>query len=239
MTTSDGHFRTTRWSVVLAAGRADSPSARDALETLCRSYWFPLYGYARRHAADRDAAHDLVQGFFARLLEKRDLADADRERGRFRAFLLTALKNYMANERDRAGAAKRGGGRVVLSLDVESAEGRLSIEEDAAAPDAQFDRHWALVVMERVLESVREEYVRANRGELFERLTPCLTGDGDVPYRDLAQELEMTEAAFKVAVHRARKRFRECLRREVAETLSDPGEIEAELRDLVAALASG
>ncbi len=223
----------------MAAGRADSPSARDALETLCQSYWYPLYAFVRRRGHSTAEAHDLVQGFFARLLEKHDLSTADRERGRFRSFLLASLKHFLANEWDRSNAQKRGGGKTILSLDVESADGKLAIEpEDSRTPENVFDRNWALVLMERVMDRVRDDYERANRHELFARLSRCLTGDSDVPYRDLATELDMTEAAFKVAVHRARKRFRECLRREIAETLADPEEVEGELRDLFEALGS-
>jgi RNA polymerase sigma-70 factor (ECF subfamily) len=234
-----GRFHTTHWSLVMAAGRADTPSAQDALEALCRSYWYPLYAYVRRRGHGAASAHDLVQGFFARLFEKRDLMDADRARGRFRSFLLASLQHFLANERERERAEKRGGGMTILSLDVESAEGRLAIEpEDARTPEDVFDRNWALVLLDRAMGRVRDDYERAGRGELFARLSRCLTGDGAVPYRDLASELEMSEAAFKVAVHRARKRFRECLRREIAETLADPGEVEDELGDLFRALGT-
>lgn len=238
-TSGAGEFRTTRWSVVAAAGAGESASARDALETLCRAYWYPLYAYVRRRGHAAADAQDLVQGFFARFLEKRDVADADRERGRFRAFLLGALKHYLANEHDRASADKRGGGRAPLSLELGSAEGRFAVEPaDDATPELAFDRHWASVLMERALERVRDDYLRSDRLELFERVARCLTGDREAPYARLAAELDLSEGAFKVAVHRARKRFREALRAEIADTLSDPGEVEAELSDLFAALGS-
>lgn len=234
----DGAFRTTRWSVVAAAGRADTPSARDALEVLCRAYWYPLYLYVRRRGRSADEASDLVQGFFARLLERRDLAAADPERGRFRAFLRTALEHHLANERDRERALKRGGGARVLSLDLADAEGRLAAEpQDGRTPESAFDRTWALAVMERALARVAEEYQRAGRGPVFERLAPCLSGSTDLPYRELARQVDLTEGAFKVAVHRARTRFRDALRREVADTLRDPAEVDRELADLLAALS--
>ncbi len=234
-----GQFRTTRWSVVQAAGRNDSPSAAEALSVLCESYWYPLYSYLRRRGTKAEEAADLTQGFFARLLDKHDLADADREKGRFRAFLLTALKHYVSNEADRERAEKRGGRQTILSLDVEAAEGRFAIEPaDERTPEDEFSRNWAMITMERAMERVREDYRRSNRMELFERLAPCMTHAQETTYRTLAEELDMNETAFKVAVHRVRKRFRECLRREIAETLTDAGEIEEELRDLFEALGS-
>jgi len=234
-----GQFHTTRWSMVQAAGSGDTPSAQDALAVLCESYWYPLYTYLRKRGSSANEAADLTQGFFARLLDKRDLAAADREKGRFRAFLLTALKHYVSNEAERARAEKRGGARAILSLDVEAAEGRFAIEPaDERTPEDAFSRSWALVTMERAMERVRDDYLRADRLELFERLRQCMTDAQEAPYRELAEQLGMNESAFKVAVHRVRKRFRECLRREIAETLSDAGEVEAELQDLFEALSS-
>jgi len=234
------HFATTRWSVVAAAGRGDTPSARDALEQLCGSYWYPLYAFVRRRSTAPDDALDLTQGFFARLLEKRDLSRADRGRGRFRSFLLAALKHYLANQRDRERAEKRGGGAPVLSLDAASAEGRFQSEPaDERTPEASFERTWALVVLERALDRVRDEYRRAGRGALFGALEARLIdAPGGRPYAELAAELDLTEGAFKVAVHRARRRFREELRREIAETLADPADVDDELRDLFEALGA-
>ena len=234
-----GQFRTTRWSMVQAAGRGDTQSSANALAELCESYWYPLYTYLRQRGNNASEAADLTQGFFARLLDKSDLAAADREKGRFRAFMLTALKHFVANEVDRERAEKRGGTRTILSLDVEAAEGRFAIEPcDERTPEDVFSRNWAMVTMERAMDRVREDYQRADRMELFDRLSRCMVAAQDAPYRQLADELDMNESAFKVAVHRIRKRFRECQRREVAETLSDANEVEEELRDLFEALGS-
>ncbi len=234
-----GSFATTRWSMVVAAGRADTPSALVALESLCGTYWYPLYAYVRRRGYDVHEAGDLVQGFFARLLEKKDLAGADHARGRFRRYLLGSLSHFLANECKGARADKRGGGARVLSLDVEEAEGRFRVEPvEERTAEVVFDRSWALVLMDRALADLRDDYVRAGRAPLFDAVARCLTADHDAPYRDLASGLEMSEGAFKVAVHRARKRFGECLRRAIADTLGDPSEVEDELSDLFAALGS-
>ena len=232
-------FHTTHWSVVLAAGQARSPDSRRALETLCETYWYPLYAYVRRRGYSADDAQDLTQEFFARLLEKESLRVANRERGKFRSFLLGSLDHFLAKEWRRAGAQKRGGGHVLLSLDIEDAERRYCLEpsHDLTAEKA-FERRWALNLLEETLSKLRDEYGRGDKLKLFEHLKPYLGGDkGTVPYRQIAAELGMTEGAVKVAVHRLRRRCRDLLRAEIAQTVAGPEEVDEELRDLFNAVA--
>jgi len=232
-------FATTRWSLVLSAQRRDGGAHRAALEDLCRAYWYPLYAYVRRRGHAVDDAHDLTQSFFARFLEKDFLGDVERDRGRFRAFLLASLKHFLANERDRLRALKRGGGRTKLSLDLERAEDRYGLEPShQQTPEAIFERRWALTILERALARLRETYAADSRPELFAVLESRLTG-GDSPetYRHLAERLSMTEGAVKVALHRLRKRYRDCLRREVAETVRDAADVDGEIRHLMDALS--
>jgi RNA polymerase sigma factor (sigma-70 family) len=230
---SDGFFATTRWTMVRAAGA----SAADALETLCSAYWFPLYAYVRRHGFSKEDAEDLTQAFFAKLLERQDFAGLKRENGRFRAFLLAALKNFLANERDRAGRLKRGGNITHFSLDWQSADTQFQIAHGGQIPpDAAYDREWAVALLERVIARLREECVAEGKSERFEQLKPYLTaGKGEIPYADAAAALSMDEGAVRVAVHRLRKRYRELLRNEVADTLSDPAMVEEELAVLLGA----
>ena len=202
-------FATTRWSRVVAAGRDDSVEAHAALAELCEAYWYPLYTLLRRRGHDAQDALDLTQGFFARLLEKRDLGGADAERGRFRAYLSGALLNYVRNARREERAAKRGGDAQVLSLDLEDAEGRYRLEAaDTRTPERAYDRAWALVLIDRALAALGESYRASGKGELFDALRSTLTGDATRPYAELAAELGLKEGALKVAVHRLRKRFR-------------------------------
>lgn len=242
-------FFTTRWSVVAAAGRglAGQPppaDARAALQELCSAYWPPLYAYARRAGAAPGDAADQVQDFFARLLEKGDLAAADPARGRFRAWLLAAFRHHAANLRDRERAAKRGGGRRALplpgglALDADKAESRYAPEPShARTPEREFERRWALQVLERALERLAAEQARAGRAQAFARLRPYLSPGGDeAPYAQVAAELGRSEGALKVAVHRLRRRYGELLRAEVAGTLDDPREVQAELAALMEAL---
>ena len=243
-------FLTTRWSLVAAAGRqqpgaAPPADARVALEALCRAYWPPLYAFARRSGAGPDEAADQVQDFFAHLLEKGDLAAADPQRGRFRAWLLTAFRNHASNLRDRERAAKRGGGRRLLSLDAPrvdagEAETRYGAQlADPATPDVEYARQWALLVLERALQRLSDELAGAGKSRELEALRPFLTaGDEGLPYATVAQSLGRSEGAVKVAVHRLRRRYGELLREEVAGTLTDPREVAAELADLMAALAA-
>jgi len=239
--TGGGIFATTHWTVVLAAGRTGSRQAEVALEELCRTYWYPLYAYARRHGHAREDAEDLTQGFFARLLEKNYLEGVTSEKGKFRAFLLVALKRFMANEWDRANRQKRGGGNAPLSLDWQDAETRYQINPaDNLSPDKLYDRAWAVVVIERVIIRLRDEHCAGGKGELFEQLKPFLMmGTGEIPYARAAAELKMTEGAIRVAVHRLRRRYRELLRDEIARTLANPAQADEEMQALVSALAGG
>ena len=231
-------FQTTRWSVVQAAGAQDSSAARDALATLCESYWYPLYAFVRRSGYGAEDARDLTQGFFTRLLEKRDFRMADPERGRFRSFLLASLKHFLANERARARALKRGGGHTLLSIDYENADARYTSDPgDRLTPEKVFQRNWALTLVARTSERLGQEYAAQGKGLLFGRLEGTLTGDeGTKSRRDLAKELGMTEGALNVAIHRLRRRFRQRLRAEIAHTLTDPGKVDEELRQLFAVL---
>ncbi|MGD0091954.1 MAG: sigma-70 family RNA polymerase sigma factor [Planctomycetota bacterium] len=231
-------FATTHWSVVLAAGRGDSPQARDALGRLCQAYWYPLYAYARRQGSSAQDAQDLTQEFFARLLEKDGLAGVAGV-ARFRAYLLAAFKHFLSNERDRAQAQKRGGAVSALSLDARDAESRYSAEPSGGAtPEKLFERRWALELLDRALVRVEGEYNQAGKRELFEALQPCLAGGG-VAQAQIAAELKLSEGAVKVAAHRLRRRYREVLRAEIGDTVAQPGEIEDELRVLMGALSSG
>jgi RNA polymerase sigma-70 factor (ECF subfamily) len=227
-------FATTRWSQVIAAGRAQTTASRDALAGLCEAYWYPLYAYVRRWGHDPDEAQDLTQEFFARLLEKHYLRDADPSRGRFRSFLLASLKHFLSNERDKATAVKRGGRAHIVALEVETAEGMYQLEPpDADTPEKVFERRWALMLLERTLARLREEFNAGGRRELFARLEGYLTGEREtVPYAQLAGQLGMTEGAIKVAVHRLRKRFGALLREEIGDTVRDPGDIDGEIREL-------
>jgi RNA polymerase sigma-70 factor (ECF subfamily) len=233
-------FVTTRWSVVLSAGNQASPGSTNALESLCRVYWFPLYAYVRRCGYSPGDAQDLTQAFFARLLEKNWLADARRERGRFRSFLLASMKHFLANEWDKAQAQKRGGRAQVIPLQTDTAETRYLHEPaDDDTPDKAFDRRWALAVLDRVLALLREEYVGSGRGELYEQLRTTLEGARTAaPYASIAARLGLTEGAVKVAVHRLRQRYREILREEIAQTVETAAQVEEELRHLFAALAT-
>ncbi len=229
-------FKTTRWSLVLAAADPADTQGHDALEALCRAYWPPLYAYLRRRGNSTEQAQDLCQGFFERLLTDNTLSNADRDRGRFRSFLLTALKHFAANAHRDANALKRGGGFALEPLDLERVEHRLSAS-DSDDPEVVYERQWAATVLDRVLGRLRADYKRGGRERLFDMLSPHLTGTGDSkPYADICVELSMSEGAVKVAVHRMRKRYGRLLRDEVAETLSDPKEVDDELRSLLGAL---
>jgi RNA polymerase sigma-70 factor (ECF subfamily) len=234
-------FATTHWTVVLAAGDRSSPAADAALEELCRTYWYPLYAYVRRQGHAREDAQDLTQEFFARLLEKNYLAGADSQRGRFRAFLLAMLKHFLANEWDRAHRQKRGGGATVLSLDWQDADTRYEINPpDNLSPDKLYDRAWALTLLEKVVAQLRDESLAEGRGGQFEMLKFFLmVGKAEVPHADAAAALLMSEGAVRVAVHRLRRRYRELLKQEIVQTLSDPAQAEEELRTLLGAFADG
>jgi RNA polymerase sigma-70 factor (ECF subfamily) len=236
MDTPAAGFAPTRWSVVLAAGGTTSVPAQDALATLCQAYWYPLYAYVRRQGHAPHDAEDLTQEFFRRLLEKQYLAGIRQEGGRFRSFLLTALKRFLANEWDRSRARKRGGGQTVVSLDCAEAESRLNLEaaHDLTA-DRIYERQWAQTLLEQVLAELRAEYNAAGRGALFDAIGGSLSQPrGAMPYADIAVRLNTTEAAVKMAVRRLRARYRELLRATIAQTVSDPEEIEEEIRHLFA-----
>ncbi len=232
-------FATTRWSLIAAAGQKNAPDAHAALSTLCGLYWHPCYAFVRRRGYAADPAFDLTQGFFLRLLERNDLATVDRERGRFRSWLLAALKHHLTNDWHREQAQKRGGGAIHHSIDgteAESEYGRFEPADDLT-PEKLFERRWALAVLERVLDTLRGEYVRLGKADLFERLRGCLTGDGaGAPYAVLATELGMSEENVKVTVHRLRLRYRALLQDEVARTVEREDEVADELRYLLAAL---
>jgi len=232
-------FVTTHWSVVLSARQKDSPQSAAALETLCRTYWYPLYAYVRRQGHSPPDAQDLTQGFFARLLQKDYLKAAAREKGRFRTFLIMALKRFLANEWDHDRAQKRGGGQPHLSLDTELAEERYRVEPvEGATADKIFERRWALTLLDRTMTRLREEFTAAGKAEEFKRLKACLTAErGDISYAEIAGALGQTEGAMRVAVHRLRKRFRDIFREEIAQTVSSPEEIEEEVRYLIGVLA--
>jgi DNA-directed RNA polymerase specialized sigma24 family protein len=228
-------FPTTRWSVVLAAGGLPRGEARAALEALCAAYWFPLYAFIRGRGQPAHAAEDLTQSFFTRLIEKGVLDAVDQGKGRFRAFLLAACKDFLANHRDHEQAKKRGGGRRFVPID---AEGRLaSVSAQGLTPEALFDRQWALALLERVLQQLAAEMDRTGRSALFDRLKPALLGESQAAsYADVAGQLGMTEGAVKVAAHRLRGRYRELLRAEIAQTIDDPADVDDEIRDLFQAL---
>src|SRR5687768_4216762 len=229
-----GNFSATRWSVVLAAA-ADPRGAHDALAALCRAYWYPLYAFLRRRGISAHDAEDLTQGFFAQLLARGGLAHVDRAKGRFRTFLLGSLKHFLRDERDRANALKRGGGEPLVALDAADAEQRYALEpRDDLTPDRLYDRRWALAVIDRALERLRAEYVAAGKETLFAELQPTLTaGSRAKSYREIAVVLAMEEGAVKVAAHRLRQRYGSALRAEIAETVSSPEEVAAELRQLL------
>lgn len=226
-------FATTRWTAVLNAAKPNSPLAIEALDQLCHTYWYPLYAWIRRQGHPPHDAKDLIQGFFARFLEKQDIADVDPARGRFRSFLLAALKHYIANQRDRDRAWKRGGRQHFVPLDPELAESRYSTEPILPA-DETYDRRWALTVLEQVMTRLRAEFRDRGKEPLFDQLKACLTGDRtNQPYAALATQLGLTESAIKVSVHRLRNRYRELLRDEIAQTVGSSSSVEVELSHLM------
>ena len=231
-------FPTTRWTLVVAAADPQRNETRCALASLCEAYWYPLYAYVRRRGYPADQAQDLTQEFFMRVLEGRYLDRADPEKGRFRSFLLTSLKFFVADEEDRQRARKRGGG-AVLPLEFWSGEQRYQREPaHDETPERVFERRWALSVLDRVVEKLRDEFVQHGRPEHFERLKIFLLGQSDAPYAALALEMNTSEGALKVAIHRLRKRYRELFRQEIADTVADPAEVESELRYLASALTA-
>jgi len=233
-------FVTTHWSLVVSACDPQSPQSAAALEKLCHAYWYPLYAYIRRAGQSKENAEDLTQAFFARLLEKNYLDSARQERGRFRSFLLVALKRFLANEFERAHAQKRGGFQAQISLDTELAERKFQSELTAAQlpPDRAFERRWALTLLEQTMSRLRSEFQSAGKIADFARLKIFLTADKkEIPYAKIAEELGMNEAALRVAVHRLRKRYRELFREEIAHTLAEGENVDDELRHLMSVLS--
>jgi RNA polymerase sigma factor (sigma-70 family) len=234
----DGRFRTTHWSMVVAAGARNSPRSEEALATLCQAYWYPLYAYVRRSGYDADRAQDATQAFFTQVMEKHYLRQADAQRGRFRSFILAALKHFLATERDRASALKRGGNKPALHLEIETAEGRYQREPaNHETPERVFERRWALTMLERAFATLGDEYRRSGRAEIFEHLKDLLTaGKSEESYAQIGVALAMSEGAVKVAVHRLRRAFGDSLRAEIAHTVQGAREIDDEIRYLFSVL---
>lgn len=230
-------FLTTQWSLVLAAGDSAAPGSREALDELCSLYWYPVYAFARRRGAAVEDAQDQVQGFFSHLLERGTLKGADPGRGRFRSFLLGAFKLYLADERSRQVARKRGGGATALPLDLEGAEERYRLEADGDEnPDRLFARRWALELLAHTRTRLDDELAAGRNPERSRRLAGFLTDAEEAPYREVAEELGMSESAVKVAVHRLRQRYGALLREEVARTVEDSARVDDELRYLFSVL---
>lgn len=232
-------FATTRWSIVVSAGKSSTDDTRKALAILCETYWYPLYAYVRRKGSRPEDARDIIQSFFVSLLETKGLAVADPERGKFRSFLLSALKNFSAKQWRAETTQKRGGTKPHLSIDYVGAEKRYACEpEDRLTPDKIFERKWALAILDAAMEKLNAEQIAAGRQDRFDVLKMYLGGDKNcVPYRELAERLEITVGAVKVAVHRLRKRYRELLRCEIVETVTAPNNIDEELQSLFTALS--
>jgi len=232
-------FATTHWTVVLAAGRRYTPQSDGALEELCRTYWFPLYAYVRRRGHAKEDAEDLVQAFFARFLEKNYLAGLSAERGRFRAFLLASLKHFLINEWKKSQRLKRGGGEQLLSLDWETADTKFQVASTSEpSPDKAFDREWALALLAKVIERLQAECEADGKAKLFAQLKIFLTaGKSETAQTEVAQALGMEEGSVRVVIHRLRKRYRVLLRDEIAQTLADDSQVDAEMRALFGAFA--
>lgn len=224
---------------MVTAGRTDTTRAHDALANLCQAYWFPLYAYVRRRGHSPEDAQDLTQEFFARLLEKNWVGDADQGKGRFRSFLLSAMNHFLADEWDKARAQKRGGGKIFIPIDPRTAETQYGTEPaDTLTADRIFERRWALTLLETVLNRLRSEFENEGKAEWFAALHPCLVGERTAqPYAELALRLGVGEGTVKSAVHRLRQRYRQLLREEIAQTLATPAEVDEELRYLFAVLS--
>jgi RNA polymerase sigma-70 factor (ECF subfamily) len=230
-------FATTRWSLVNAARDPAAPAARQALADLCKLYWFPIYSFVRRRGHTDDKAQDLTQEFFTRLLERDGLATADPQRGRFRSYLVAAFQHFLANQHDFETAQKRGGARAPLPLEFGDADSRYGLEAPGGrTPEQEFERRWALTMLDQALAALRAEYATGGKEALFERLKASLTGESE-PYAVIAVDLGLSEGAVKVAAHRLRQRYRDCLRAAIAETVDSQEQIEDEIRALFAALS--
>jgi RNA polymerase sigma-70 factor (ECF subfamily) len=231
-------FPVTRWTLVIRAGHENRKAADQALEELCRDYWYPVYAFIRRTGNAPEEAQDLTQDFFARFLEKRHVTYADPSKGRFRTFLLTSVKHFLIDQADKRSAAKRGGRERIIGLDCVEGEQRYALRgADNQTPETIFEREWAGTLITRVMEDVRNALEREGRTQFFDRLKQYLPGTDDaLPYPDLARELDTTEGAVKVAVHRLRRRYREMFRAQIAHLVSDAGQVDDEIRHLLHAL---
>ena len=227
---SKARFQSTHWSLVVRAGAGPEQDSREALETLFQTYWYPLYAFARRQGYPTQKAEDLTQGFFLSALQKNFVEGADPSKGRFRSFLLVAFKRFIANDHEKANAQIRGGGAAHFSLDVDSGDQRYALEPvDHSTPDRFFDRKWAVTLLQTVMSLLRNDYAKEGKSQLYSKIRSHLSGERAVPYRDLAEQLEMTESSLRVAVHRIRARYRKLLQEEISRTLVDPSEAEEEL----------
>ena len=231
-------FASTRWSLVVSAGRDSSPDSRRALESLCETYWYPLYAYVRRRVSDVNVAQDLTQSFFADLLEKNYVGSATPDRGRFRAFLLTAFKHFLSKHWDRENAQKRGGGRAPISLNFDSADSSLRIDPASGlTPEQFYDQQWAIALLDHVMKSLEAELGQAGKAKQFEVLKGFIAGDhSGTTYAQAADTLNLTEAAVTKAASRMRQRYRELLREEISQTVAGPSEVEDEIRNLFTTL---
>jgi len=227
-------FHTTRWSLVLSAGDRVSPESETALATLCELYWYPVYAFVRRTGHDSEEARDLTQAFFVRLLEKKFLKDARRERGHFRSFLLASVRHFLSNERDWRTALKRGGDSVHLPLEFDAGERRYRLEpSDDVTPDRVYEHRWAMGVLETAQRRLAMQHESTARRELFIRLQPFLSGDAVSSSKELAAELGMSDGALRVALHRLRRQYTAVLRSTIAETVDRPEDVDDELRHLL------
>ena len=233
-------FATTHWSVVHAAGAKSSATSRQALASLCQDYWYPLYSYARRRVPAPGDAQDLTQAFFAELLEKNYVAAVDPERGQFRAFLLTAFKHFLSKEWERAKAQKRGGGRPPISLDFDLEDSRYGIEPATdLTPEQIFDRQWAMTLLNRIMDNLAAEYNALGKARQFELLKGFIIDEhAGITFWEVAEELDLTHAAAKMAAHRMRRRYRELLRHEILQTVTGPEEVDEEIQNLFKTLSS-
>ncbi|MGB7769383.1 MAG: RNA polymerase sigma factor [Verrucomicrobiia bacterium] len=239
-TVPDDIFATTHWTVVLAAGQHSTPQSDQAIEELCRTYWFPLYAYVRRRGHAKEDAEDLTQEFFARFLAKNYLAGLNAERGRFRAFLLASLKHFLANEWDKSQRQKRGGNIPHLSLDWQTADTQFQVAAtNEPRPDKAFDREWAVTLLARVIKRLQIECEKDGHGNLFAELKIFLTaGKGALSHAEAAKTLGLDEGSVRTAVHRLRKRYRQLLRDEISQTLSDGADVDEEMRALFGAFST-
>ena len=233
------HFATTNWSVVLSASSSSSSRYEEAISSLCQTYWFPLYAYLRKRGYDPHQAEDYIQSFFAQMLEKHYLRRIEPNRGKFRSFLLIALKRFVADQHDLAQAFKRGGGHKKLSIDIRFAEDKYTLEPISdLSPERIFEKSWALAVLEQTMARLESEFKNMNKLKLFNCLKIYLGGEGDlVPYRNAAADLDMTEDAVKAAVYRLRRQYRQLLRNEIAQTVTSNKQIDEEINDLFVAVS--